>query len=111
MMFVAGAGVAGVASFYLWRKHAARRRARPGTLVDARDVASVEALVRSQDRGDGTDALAARLAAVFRAFPPDEGVMRRLSVMQQRHEGEGGLREFCVATVYAVASAHLAGEA
>ena len=75
-----------------------------GTLVDAPDADTAVALVRALDRGDGADALVERLARVLETFPPDERVMRRLSLMQQACQGEGGLREFCVTTVYAVAT-------
>ena len=101
-MMIAFAGASTTLAALLYRKTRARR-VRPGTVVDARDVDSVVQLVRSQDRGDGTDALVERLTRVYRLFPPTEDVMQRLSLFQQTHQGEGGLREFCVTTAFVVA--------
>ena len=67
-------------------------------------VAEKGSVNQRTDRGDGTDALIERLARVYRVFPPDEYLLARLSLLHQRHEGEGGVREFCAATVYAVAT-------
>jgi len=66
-----------------------RRPVRPGTLLDPRDAHGVVTLVRAVDGGDGTDALVARLERLLTAFPPDELMMRRLSLLQQAHAGRG----------------------
>lgn len=92
-----------VAAFLARMPHRAPPRRRR-TIVDADDAESVEALVRVLERGDGGDALAERLSRVLHTFPPDERVMRRLSLLQQAHEGEGSSREFCVTTMYAIAT-------
>jgi hypothetical protein len=84
------------------RRRAARRRR---TLLDVADGAGAEALVRALERpSDGADALADRLLALWRAFPPDERAMRALSLAQQAHAGEGGARDFCATLAYATAT-------
>ena len=72
-------------------------------IVDASCAESVERLVRTVDRGTGCDELLGALYKLLSSFPPDELCMRRLSLMQQSLQGEGGTREFCVTTVYGVA--------
>lgn len=99
--FVAGMHVASVQIRRLVRR---RWRSPKRTLVDAPDVKSVVDLVRRLDRGEGADALADSMERLLRAFPPDEATMQRLSVLQQRHEGEGGAREYSVMCMYAVAN-------
>lgn len=74
------------------------------TLMDAPDAASVVRLVRLADRGQGADDLVERLDRFFSRFPPDEKIMRRLSLMQQACQGCGDLHEFCVTCVYMVAT-------
>ena len=74
-----------------------------GTLVDAHTPERVEELVRLLEREDGADALALRVEAVLLAFPPDDGTMQRLSLMQQRTEGSGDAREYSVTLVFSVA--------
>lgn len=54
-------------------------------------------------RSDG-DALALKLHRLFETFPPDERVLRRLSLAEQRTRGTGGLEDFCATSVYSVAS-------
>lgn len=75
----------------------------PRTLLDAGDAPSVVRLVRCLDRGDGTDALADRLARLYATFPPDETLLARLSLLQQAHAGEGSVEDFCASTAYALA--------
>lgn len=84
---------------------APRARARRGTLVDGWDLADVRALVRGLARaGADGDELASRLDRLLRRFPPDEPVMRRLSRLQQAVAGRGDEDEFCVLTVYVLAT-------
>ena len=79
-------------------------RRPPRTLLDAGDAAAVVRLVRALDRGDGTDALADRLARLYAAFPPDEALLARLSLLQQAHAGAGTVEDFCATTAYALAT-------
>ena len=54
---------------------------RMATILDRPTTASVQALVRSLERGDGVDALADRLSRVFTLFPmrdSDEAALERL---------------------------------
>jgi hypothetical protein len=74
------------------------------TLVDAPSPADVERLVRLLDRGDGADELAVRLEQLYHTFPPDERVLRRLSLAQQAAARTGGAREYCLTLVYVVAT-------
>ena len=60
-----------------------RERPRPArVLVDAASAADLERLVRLL-ADSSAERLADRLARLYAAFPPDEGVMRRLSTLQQ----------------------------
>lgn len=96
------AGVVAAALVWRGRRPFARRPSR--TVVDVRDCADAERLVRALDRGDGADGLASRMTRVFDAFPPDEPAMRVLSLLHQRHAHEGGPRNYCTTLVYAVAT-------
>ena len=89
---------------YLCARRGDGRRCSGGTLVDAVNAESVQRLVRLLDQGRGADALVARIERVLSVFPPSETIMRRLSLMQQAYEGEGGAREYAVACVYMVAT-------
>lgn len=97
-----------VAVVFLWRRTHDKEEddvQRPVyTVLDVRTADDAVALVRTLDRGDGTDALATRLARVYDLFPPDEGTMRRLSLLQQWHAREGGLRDYCTTLLYAIAT-------
>ena len=80
-----------------------RPRAR-GTMVDAMRSESVENLVRMlASRQAGAEGLMSSLEALLHAFPPDEGVLCRLSRMQQAVAGTGNQTEFCVVSVLCVA--------
>lgn len=74
------------------------------TLVDMRSIVRVRELVSAVvTDGDDTDAMATRLERLLRHFPPDEFVMRRLSLMQQKVSGRSDADEFCVTLVFSVA--------
>ena len=108
-MFVLALFPIAITVAFLWRLTAyhdekEHRDAAVHTLLDVRSAEDAVVLVRTLDRGDGTDALATRLARVYDAFPPDEPAMRRLSLLQQRHAREGGLRDYCATLLYAVAT-------
>lgn len=78
-----------------------------GTLLDAADATSVVRLVRLLSSHDGgADELADRLTRLFAHLPPDEYLMRRLSLLHQR-QGDGGEADFCVALVYMTATESL----
>ena len=78
-----------------------RRRA----CVDVMSSDDAVHLVRSLSSATSdTNEIAERVERTLRRFPPDERVMRRLSTFQQRVHGEGGEREFCVVTVFMIAS-------
>ena len=85
-----------------WRGEAGAAARR--TLLDAGDAPSVVRLVRALDAGDGADGLAERLARLLGRLPPDEPLMRRLSVLHQAHAREGGAVDFCASLVYMVAT-------
>lgn len=85
----------------------ARARVPVGTLIDCCNEHDVVALVRALDRRDGVDRLAPRVMRLFYAFPPDERVLRRLSLMQQRLAGVGDEREFCVVLLFSLAMQHV----
>ena len=87
--------------------HAVPKNARAATLLDAADVAAVVELVRRCAADDDADAFCERLFRLHRRFPPTEAQMRRLSVWQQQLEGTGGAEEYCVATVYGIATVAL----
>jgi hypothetical protein len=52
---------------------------------------------------DSTDAIADRLLVWFDAHPPDECLLRDLSLLQQSTEQEGGVASYYAATVYGAA--------
>lgn len=81
-----------------------------GTVVDAHTVECVEKLVLLADAGKGTDDMLQRLERLLRVFLPNERIMRRLSLMQQSHEGSGNAQEFCILCVYMVAMEILMSE-
>ena len=81
-----------------------RDRRAFGTIIDAHSISDVKAFVRSQERGDGCGALVNRIDRIFRTFVPEETTMRRLSILQQMYSGNGNDDEFCVLTVYVIAS-------
>lgn len=60
-------------------------------------------LVRRFERGDGTEALAARIEAAMRRFPPDECDMQRLSLLQQACAEMHDERAYCTTMLYAIA--------
>ena len=75
------------------------------------NIASLEdarALVQVHDCGDGPDALAARLVRFFTAFPPTECAMRQLSLLQQKHFGEGGASDYVATLVFITATEAIA---
>ena len=49
------------------------------------------------------DNLAELLEDLWAVFPPNEHIMRNLSLMHQRLEGQGGEEEFCTALVHSTA--------
>lgn len=73
------------------------------TVVDVDDIHEVERLVRFADSGNGIDDLMDRLTRIMERFPPNEEIMQRLSLMQQKYMGTGNLKEFCITCVYIVA--------
>jgi len=94
--------------YYHRRRTAPRAWRHVGTATCCLDAASIEDAVVLVRRcaGGASDAcaIAERLERVYDRFPPDERLLRRLSTFQQLVEGEGGEREFCVVTVYMIAS-------
>lgn len=80
-------------------------RSRLRTMLDAPSPDEVERLVSLLARGEdvGGDSLADKVHSLYSAFPPDEGVMRRLSLFQQSCQGTGGRREYSLSLVYCVA--------
>lgn len=81
-----------------------RRRPRCGTMVDAYRIDEIVELVRWSANGTDTDGVLDRLARTFATFSPNEGVLRRLSLMHQRCAGTSGEQDFAVTTVYGVAT-------
>lgn len=83
---------------------AAARRRCTGTLVDAVDVDDVVRLVRiGCGRRGGSEHLVTTIVRLLMTFLPNERVLRRLSLMQQRVAGSGGREEYAVLTVFALA--------
>lgn len=74
------------------------------TCLEIRSVEEAESLLRRIDRGEGADDLAPRLFKLFKRFPPNEQDMRHLSLLQQSHQGEGGLAEYCTTFVFVIAN-------
>lgn len=73
--------------------------------VDMMSIGDVVHFVRVLSRPTSdTNDIAERIERVLARFPPDEHVMRRLSVFQQRLVGQGGEQEFCVVTVFMIAN-------
>ena len=89
---------------------------RQPTVLDVRNAHEAILLMErlQKDGGDpqnpanATDALVARLHALFVRFPPTEECMQYLSMEQQRLEGTGGMSEYATTTVYLVATLSLA---
>ena len=84
---------------------------RQPTMIDVRtaqEAAELLTRLHATRADDDTDALVARLHAVYARFPPTEVSMRHLSMEQQRLEGTGGLLEYAVTTVYFVATLSIA---
>lgn len=78
--------------------------AAPQSLVDVPDLAAAVTLVRRLARDDAAaEDLVLRVEWAFSLFPPHEHVMRRLSLLQQQTARTGGVEEFCVTVLYAVA--------
>ena len=85
-------------------------------MLDVRNAHEAILLMNHMQKDDGdpesaanaTDALVARMYALFVRFPPTEECMRHLSMEQQRVEGTGGLCEYATITVYLVATLSLA---
>lgn len=48
-----------------------------------------------------TDDIMSILVRIYRRFPPREGSLRHLSMLQQSLEGSGGPNEFAVCTIFA----------
>ena len=72
------------------------------TTLDVSTADDALRLVRRMSApGLSTEALADRLTACYRRFPPDMRSMQRISIAQQRLEGSGGELEFATSTVYA----------
>lgn len=90
------------------RRKAMRVVPAPMVLLDAGTAQAVEGLLVRLDRGGGTDALAERLYGLFELFPPEEALLQRLSLLQQRVAGTGGRVEFCATTAYMAAMAAVA---
>ena len=91
----------------LWR-HMRTPHPREGTthrvLTEVRTAPDAVRLVRRLSTpSTTTEALAERLERLFLHLPPTEATMRALSQLQQRHEGEGGESEYCVALVFSIA--------
>ena len=86
---------------YTRQRMVSRRRA----CVDIINIDDAIRLVRalSQPTSDA-NFITERVDSVLRRFPPDEYIMRRLSMFQQDVTGEGGEREFCIVTVFMIAS-------
>ena len=100
-----GVTVAAVA----WTRHRKRTHVR-GTVLDVVTADDAVALVRAIDRGGGTDDVADRLARLYETFPPDERLMRRLSILQQAHQGQNGIHDFSITLVYVVATEAIASQ-
>ena len=81
------------------------KRSSRRTCLDVEDGTDAVALVRrlTGTRSDASE-LADRLDRLYRRFPPNEAMMRRLSMLQQRVRGRGDEEEFCVVTIFIVAS-------
>tara|TARA_B100000475_G_scaffold91787_1_gene66377 strand:- start:89 stop:454 length:366 start_codon:yes stop_codon:yes gene_type:complete len=73
------------------------------TCIDAFDIKDVEDLVRTMDKGHGTDEIMMGLSKLYDIFLPTENTMRRLSLMHQQLCNTGNLHEFCVTCVYIAA--------
>lgn len=100
------AGATGVAAASLWYHKTPRvtaRRHNRATLLDVATAEDAVALLRAMERGDGTEDMADRLSSAYARFPPKEGMLERLSLLQQQLQGEGGVHEYSVTFVYAIA--------
>jgi len=94
----------GTGAWYVHKKRTVSSTSNTvGTLVDAYTPESVEALIRILDRGKGADDLAQRVERLLQTFPPDERMLRRLSLMQQKYQGLGNAREYSVTLLFAIA--------
>ena len=75
------------------------------TCVDMMSINDPIRLVRCvSSHTSSTTEITERVERILRLFPPDEQIMRNLSMFQQKVRGEGGEREFCVVTVFAIAT-------
>lgn len=73
------------------------------TLLDIATVQDAERLVCLFGRRHyGGDEIADSLYNVYRAFPPDENTMKRLSLLHQKYVGTGGLEEYAVTLLYGI---------
>ena len=84
--------------------HLAQEPKKYNTVLDITDAESAEAFLKILERGDGADALADRVGRIFEAFPPSEKTMSRWSLLQQKHQGEGGVQEYSTTFIYAIAT-------
>lgn len=72
------------------------------TRLDAATVEDVCWVVRTFGAAGSTDRLLEALHRLYETFLPNEGMLRRLSVMYESVRGTGGEVEFCVVTLYSV---------
>lgn len=77
-----------------------RRRSRLG---DVRSLAQAVDVVRSVARAAGADQLADRLVLAWRAAPPSETELQRLSLLQQRAFGSHGEEEYAITMLWTCA--------
>lgn len=77
-----------------------RRRARLG---DVRSLAQAVGVVRSVARAAGADRLTDRLVLAWRAAPPSDVELQRLSLLQQRALGSHGEEEYAITMLWTCA--------